>query len=98
MAIRFSIVKVKSDFRLINKRLNMELNNSLALDGRSKTQLQQTDRKDLINGGLKTEQTTDIAIQQQRQRIFTKSRDDDIVNSRKLDRAVRKEPRFLSAE
>ena len=63
LTIRFSIVKVKSDFELINKSLNIELNNSLALDGRSKTQLQQTGREDLINGGPKTEQTTDIAIQ-----------------------------------
>ena len=93
--IRFSIVKVKSDFELVNKSLDIELkNSSLVSDGRSKTQLQQTGRGDLGNGKTENKQTTDITIQKQRRRNDTKHRDDD--NGGKLDRTVRKKPRFLS--
>ena len=57
--ITFSIVKVPSDFQLVNKSLDIKLNNSLT-DGRATRQFQQISRGNLNDGRPKTEQTTVI--------------------------------------
>ena len=51
--ITFSIVRVSSDFNLVNKSLDIELKNSLA-DGPVKRQFQQISRGDLSNGRFQT--------------------------------------------
>ena len=53
----FSIVKVNSDFALVNKSLDIEPSTSLS-DGISKGQLQQSSERDLSNGSETTESTT----------------------------------------
>ena len=55
--LTFSVVKVNSDFNLVNKSLEIELKNSLA-DGNSKSQYQQSNREDFSNGRSKTEKDT----------------------------------------
>ena len=55
--ITFSIVKVNSDFALVNKSLDIEPSTSLS-DGISKGQLQQSSERDLSNGSKTTESTT----------------------------------------
>ena len=55
--LTFSIVKVSSDFSLVNKILDIELKTSLA-DGNAKRQYQQVNREDLNNGRSETEQNT----------------------------------------
>ena len=62
--ITFSIIKVNSDLGLVNKSLNIELNNSLDSYGRSNRQLQQTGKGDLNNGRSETsiQSRTDIEI------------------------------------
>ena len=55
--LTFSVVKVNSDFNLVNKSLEIELKNSLA-DGNSKSQYQQSNRENLSNGRSKTEKDT----------------------------------------
>ena len=77
--IRFSIVRVKSDFDLVNKSLDIELKNSLVPHGRSEKQLQQTIRGDLSYARSKTEQSTDIRNQRHQQQRR---------NSGELDRTV----------
>ena len=57
-SITFSIVKVNSDFDLVNKSLDIELNNSL-IDARAKKQIQQISRGDLSNGRSQTEYFTE---------------------------------------
>ena len=84
--ITFSIVKVNSDFNLVNKSLDIELKKSLA-DGPVKRQFQQISRGDLSDGRSKT--TVEPTVP--RQRGGQCNRDDN-------DRRVRKKPRFLSAD
>ena len=89
--ITFSIVKVNSDFNLVNKSLDIELNSSLS-DGRAKTQFQQISRADLNNGRSKTDNFTESTTVRQWQQGGQYSND-----NRKLDRgSARKESRFLS--
>ena len=54
--ITFSIVKVNSDFALVNKSLDIEPSTSLS-DGIPKGQLQQLSERDLNNGPKTTEST-----------------------------------------
>ena len=83
--LTFSIVKVSSDFNLVNKSLDIELKTSLA-DGNAKRQYQEVNREDLNNGRSETEQNTrKSTIQRQRGGQYD-------------DRRVRKKPRFLSAD
>ena len=83
--LTFSIVKVSSDFNLVNKSLDIQLKTSLA-DGNAKRQYQQVNREDLNNGRSETEQITRKSIIQ-RQR-----------GGQYDGRRVRKKPRFLSAD
>ena len=85
--ITFYIVKVKSDFDLVNKSLEIKLNSSLT-DGESKRQLQQTGRKNISNGRSETETRTDTSKQRQRGGKYN--------DSRELAGTFRKKPRFLS--
>ena len=55
--IKFFIVKVNSDFALVNKSLDIEPSTSLS-DGISKGQLRQSSERDLSNGFETTESTT----------------------------------------
>ena len=90
--ITSSIAKVNSDFNLVSKSLDIELNSSLS-DGRAKTQFQQISRADLNNGRSKTDNFTESTTVRQWQQGGQYSND-----NRKLDRgSARKEPRFLSA-
>ena len=83
--ITFSIVKVNSDFNLVNKSLDIELNSSLT-DGTAKRQFQQISRGDLSNGRPQTDNITEPTVKQ-RQR-----------GGQYSDRGgARKKPRFLSA-
>ena len=59
--ITFSIVKVNSDFDLVNKSLDIELNTSLS-DGGAKRQFQQLSEKDFNDGRSKTEKITESTI------------------------------------
>lgn len=59
--ITFSIVKVNSDFDLVNKSLDIELNTSLS-DGGAKRQFQQVSGKDFNDGRSKTEKITESTI------------------------------------
>ena len=61
-SITFSIAKVNSDFDLVNKSLDIELNNSLT-DGRAKRQFQQISRGDLRNGRSQTDNFTEPSVQ-----------------------------------
>ena len=63
-SITFSIVKVNSDFNLVNKSLDIELKNSL-VDGGVKRQFQQTITEDLNNGRSEINKTQPT-VQQQR--------------------------------
>ena len=85
--ITFYIVKVKSDFDLVNKSLEIKLNSSLT-DGESKRQLQQTGRKNISNGRSETETRTDTSKQRQRGGKYN--------DSREIAGTFRKKPRFLS--
>ena len=86
--IIFSIFKVNSDLCLVNKSLNIELNNSLDLYGRSKRQLQQTGKGNLNNGRSETsiKSGTDIGLQRQ-------CRKHAADNTSKLNRIAQKKPR-----
>ena len=81
----FSIVKVNSDFNLVNKSLEIELKNSL-LDGNSKSKYQRVNREDLNNGKSDRSETSKPTLQQQRDGQLDE------------DGGVRIKPRFLSAD
>ena len=86
----FSIVKVNSDFNLVNKSLDIELNSSLT-DGTAKRQFQQISRGDRSNERSQTDNITEPTVRQ-------RQRGGQYNDTRKLDRAdARKKPRFLSA-
>ena len=65
--ITFSIVKANSDFELVNKSLDIELNSSLS-DGQAKRQFQETSEENLNNGRPKTDNFTEPTNARQRQR------------------------------
>ena len=60
--IRFSIIKPNSDFELINKSLDFELNNSMS-NGQSRREHQQTNPENFNNGRSyrsETAESTDV--------------------------------------
>ena len=87
--ITFSIVKANSDFELIHKSLDIELNSSLS-DGRAKRQFQETSEENLNNGRPKTENFTESTDLRQQQREGQRRNSDR--------KSARKKPRFLSAD
>ena len=80
----FSIVKVNSDFNLVNKSLEIESKNSLVI-GTSNRQHQQVDRRDLSNGSSSRSEISKPTLQRQRGESFDE------------ERGVRNMSRFISA-
>ena len=87
--ITFSIVKANSDFELVNKSLDIELNSSLS-DGRVKRQFQETSEENLNNGRPKTDNFTESTDLRQWQRRGQRGNSDR--------KSARRKPRFLSAD
>ena len=87
-SITFSIVKVDSDFTLVNKSLDIEPSTSLS-DRIYKGMLQQSSERDLSNGSKTTESTT-------KQQRGVQSDSDRRRPRGEFDRcAGRKKPKFL---
>ena len=87
--ITFSIVKANSDFELVNKSLDIELNSSLS-DGRVKRQFQETSEENLNNGRPKTDNFTESTDLRQWKRRGQRGNSDR--------KSARRKPRFLSAD
>ena len=91
--ITFSIVKPNSDFELVNKSLDFELNSSIS-NGQSKREHQQTNSRNFNNGRSKRSETTESAnVRQRQQRGGILRR-----NSRDESAAARKKPRFFTSK
>ena len=89
---RFSIAKPNSDFELVNKSLDFELN-SLISNGQSKREHQQINSENFNNGRSNRSETTESTdVRQRRQRGGVLRR-----NSREQSATARKKPNFLAA-
>ena len=89
--IRFSVVKPNSDFELINKSLDFELNSSMS-NGQSKREDQQTNSENFNNGRSyrsETAESTDVRQRRQRDGLLRR-------NSREQSATARKKPKFLT--
>ena len=91
--IAFFIVKPNSDFELVNKSLDFELNSSIS-NGQSKREHQQTNSGNFNNGRSNRSKTTESTNVQQRQQRGGLLRR----NSREESAAARKNSRFLTSK
>ena len=90
--IRFSVVKPNSDFELINKSLDFELNSSMS-NGQTKREHQQTNSENFNNGRCyrsETAESTDVRQRRQRGGLLRR-------NSDEQSQTARKKPKVLTA-
>ena len=91
--ITFSIVKPNSDFELVNKSLDFELNSSIS-NGQSKREHQQTNSENFNNGRSnrsETTESTNVRQRQQRGGLLRRNSRDELATARK-------KPRFLTSK
>ena len=91
--ISFSIVKPNSDFELVNKSLDFELNSSIS-NGQSKREHQQTNSGNFNNARSNRSETTESTNVRQQQQCGGLLRR----NSRDESATARKKPRFLTSK
>ena len=85
------MVKANSDFELVNKSLDFELNSSMS-NGQSKREDQQTNSENFNNGRSyrsETAESTDVRQRRQRDGLLRR-------NSREQSATARKKPKFLT--
>ena len=90
--IRFSIVKPNSDFELVNKSLDFELNSSIS-NGQSKREHQQINSENFNYGRSNRSETTKSTNVRQRRQCGGLL----IRNSREQSGTARNKPKFLAA-